>query len=87
MALVTARTAAAHISAMTSTASAVRPVFTFHSAGQDFSLIRNASDNYTVLDAGLDAYTTFSYGGDPEDTFELEAAAVAAVEYKIALAL
>lgn len=69
---------------MTSATLAARPVFSFAAAGQAFRLIRNADDNYSVLDSSLNAYTTFSYGGDPEDSFELEAAAVASVEYKIA---
>ncbi|QOT19534.1 hypothetical protein [Paenarthrobacter sp. YJN-5] len=68
---------------MTTTIAAVRPEFTFAAAEQDFSLIRNASDHYSILDSAGSTYTMFSYGGDPEDSFELEAAAVAAVEYKI----
>jgi hypothetical protein len=74
---------AAHIKAMTTALTAVRPAFTFAAAGQDFSLIRNANDNYSILDSGLNHFSTFSYGGDPEDSFELEAAAIASVEYKI----
>lgn len=68
---------------MTTATLAVRPVFTFAAAGQNFSLIRNANDNYSILDSSLNPFTVFSYGGDPEDSFELEAAAVASVEYKI----
>jgi hypothetical protein len=69
---------------MTSVLTHARPAFTFEAAGQDFSLVRNANDNYTVLDSDGNPFTLFSYGGDPEDGFELEAAAVAAVDYKIA---
>jgi hypothetical protein len=69
---------------MTTTLTAVRPAFTFEAAGQDFSLIRNANDNYSILDAAGELFTLFSYGGDPEDSFELEAAAVASVEHTLA---
>ena len=74
---------AVHMVAMTTAAPAARPAFTFTAAGQDFTLVRDANDHYSILDAGLNAYTSFSFGGDPEDTFELEAAAVASVQYKI----
>jgi hypothetical protein len=73
--------------AMTTALTAVRPAFTFEAAGQDFSLIRNADDNYSILDPAGNTFTLFSYGGDPEDSFELEAAAIASVEYKIAHSL
>lgn len=79
--------AAAHMTSMTTATLAVRPVFTFSAAGKDFSLIRNSNDNYSVLDTDLNPFTVFSYGGDPEDSFELETAAVASVEYKISHSL
>lgn len=72
------------MTSMTTATLAARTVFAFSAAGQDFSLVRNANDNFSILDSSSNAFTIFSYGGDPEDSFELEAAAVAAVEYKIA---
>jgi hypothetical protein len=87
--LVTARPGAAHISVMSvSTAIAVQsPSFAFQAAGREFTLVRNASDHFNILDAELNLFTMFSYGGDPEDSFELEAAAVVSVEHKLAQTL
>lgn len=68
---------------MTTATRADRTVFSFAAEGHTFTIVRNADDNYSILDAFLNAFTSFSYGGDPEDSFELEAAAVASVQFEI----